>query len=51
MQAAVDAAPLIIADVQDGKAFVNMRGGFRFGNGAYAIEGWVTNLTNEVVRG
>jgi outer membrane receptor protein involved in Fe transport len=51
LQAAVDAAPLIIADVQDGKAFVNMRGGFRFGNGAYAIEGWVTNLTNEVVRG
>lgn len=51
LQAAVDAAPPIIADIQDGKAFVNMRAGLRFGGGAYAIEGWVTNLTNEVVRG
>ncbi|MGY6550273.1 MAG: TonB-dependent receptor [Erythrobacter sp.] len=51
LQAAIDAQPLIIADVQDGKTFVNLRGGFRFMNGMYAIEGWVTNLTNEVVRG
>jgi iron complex outermembrane receptor protein len=51
VQAAVDAAPLIIADVQDGKAFVNLRAGLRFGDGAYAIEGWVNNLTDEVVRG
>ncbi len=51
LQAAIDAAPLIRADIQDGKAFVNLRGGFRFMDGRYAIEGWVTNLTNEVVRG
>jgi iron complex outermembrane recepter protein len=51
LQAAVNAAPLIIGDVQDGKAFVNLRAGLRFGDGAYALEGWVTNLTDEVVRG
>jgi iron complex outermembrane recepter protein len=51
LQAAIAAAPLIRADIQDGKAFVNLRGGFRFMDGRYAIEGWVTNLTNEVVRG
>jgi len=51
VQAAVDASPPIIADIQDGKAFVNMRAGLKFANGAYAIEGWVNNLTDEVVRG
>jgi len=51
VEAALVGAPPIIADIQDGKAFVNLRTGLRFGNGAYAIEGWVNNLTNEVVRG
>ena len=51
LQQAIDAAPPIIADIQDGKAFVNLRAGLRFGDGAYAIEGWVNNLTDEVVRG
>ncbi|MEE4318080.1 MAG: TonB-dependent receptor [Erythrobacter sp.] len=51
VRAAAAAQPLIIADVQDGKAFVNLRAGLRFGDGAYAIEGWVNNLTDEVVRG
>ncbi len=51
VRAAAAAQPLIIADVQDGKAFVNMRTGLRFADGRYAIEGWVNNLTNEVVRG
>lgn len=51
LQQAIDAAPPIIADIQDGKAFINLRGGLRFADGAYAIEGWVTNLTDEVVRG
>jgi outer membrane receptor protein involved in Fe transport len=51
IQAAIDAAPLIVADVQDGKAFVNLRAGLRFADGAFAIEGWVNNLTDEVVRG
>ncbi|MFM7378886.1 MAG: TonB-dependent receptor, partial [Erythrobacter sp.] len=39
------------ADIQDGKAFVNMRAGLRFAGGKYALEGWVNNLTDEVVRG
>jgi iron complex outermembrane recepter protein len=51
LQAAIDAAPLIVADVQGGKTFVNMRAGLRFGDGAYSLEGWVNNLTDEVVRG
>lgn len=49
--AAVAAQPLIVADIQDGKAFVNLRTGLRFAGGKYAIEGWVNNLTDEVVRG
>ena len=51
VQAAVAAAPKIVADIQDGKAFVNLRAGLRFADGRYAIEGWVNNLTDEVVRG
>lgn len=51
VRAAADAAPLIVADVQDGKAFVNLRAGLRFADGRYALEGWVNNLTDEVVRG
>jgi outer membrane receptor protein involved in Fe transport len=51
VQAAAAAQPLIVADVQDGKAFVNLRAGLRFADGRYAIEGWVNNLTDEVVRG
>ncbi len=51
LQQAIDAAPPIIADIQDGKAFINLRAGLKFNDGAYAIEGWVTNLTDEVVRG
>jgi len=51
IQAAAAAAPLIVADIQDGKAFVNLRAGLRFMDGKYALEGWVNNLTDEVVRG
>lgn len=52
VQAAAAAQPLIVADIQDGKAFVNLRAGLRFGEeGNFAIEGWVNNLTDEVVRG
>ncbi|MEM6907787.1 MAG: TonB-dependent receptor [Pseudomonadota bacterium] len=51
LEAAVDAAPLIVADVQDGKTFINLRAGLRFGDGAYSIEGFVNNLTDQVVRG
>lgn len=49
--AAIDAAPLIIADVQDGKEFINLRTGLRFAGGAYTIEGFVNNLTDNVTRG
>ncbi len=52
LQQAIDAAPPIIADIQDGKAFVNLRAGLRFGpEQNFAVEGWVNNLTDEVVRG
>jgi outer membrane receptor protein involved in Fe transport len=51
VDAAVAAQPLIIADVQDGKTFVNLRAGLRFADGKYSLEGWVNNLTDEVVRG
>ncbi len=51
VQAAVATAPKIVADIQDGKAFVNLRAGLRFAGGKYALEGWVNNLTDEVVRG
>ncbi|MEM1195992.1 MAG: TonB-dependent receptor [Pseudomonadota bacterium] len=51
LQAAIDAAPLIIADVQDGQEFINLRAGLRFNDGAFSIEGFVNNLTDNVVRG
>ncbi|MEM7666097.1 MAG: TonB-dependent receptor [Pseudomonadota bacterium] len=51
VRAAIDAAPLIIGDVQDGQEFINLRAGLRFGDGAYSIEGFVNNLTDNVVRG
>ncbi len=51
VEAAVAAQPLIVGDIQDGKTFVNLRAGLRFADGAYSIEGFVNNLTDEVVRG
>ncbi|NQX93853.1 MAG: TonB-dependent receptor [Erythrobacter sp.] len=42
---------LIIGDVQDGQEFINLRAGLRFNDGDYAIEGFVNNLTDNVVRG
>ena len=51
VQQAVDAASPIIGDSQDGKAIVNLRAGLKFADGAFAIEGWVNNVTDEVVRG
>ncbi|GMN04183.1 TonB-dependent receptor [Erythrobacter sp. MTPC3] len=51
VDAAVAAQPLIVADVQDGKSFINLRTGLRFADGAYSIEGFVNNLTDQVVRG
>ncbi|MEE4204817.1 MAG: TonB-dependent receptor [Erythrobacter sp.] len=51
VDAAVAAQPLIVADVQDGNEFINLRAGLRFNDGAYAIEGFVNNLTDNVTRG
>ncbi|MFU7529257.1 TonB-dependent receptor [Qipengyuania sp. ASV99] len=51
LQAAIDAAPLIIGDVQDGKEFINLRAGLRFADGAFSLEGFVNNLTDNVTRG
>jgi outer membrane receptor protein involved in Fe transport len=51
LQGAIDAQPLIIADVQDGKEFINLRTGLRFNDGQFSIEGFVNNLTDNVVRG
>lgn len=51
VQAAVDAAPLVPFDVQDGHMKINMRAGIGDIDDAWGIEAWVTNLTNEVTRG
>jgi outer membrane receptor protein involved in Fe transport len=51
VQQAIDAAPLIIGDVQDGKEFINLRAGLRFNDGQFSLEGFVNNLTDNVVRG
>ncbi|AWW73649.1 TonB-dependent receptor [Erythrobacter sp. KY5] len=54
LQGAIAAARengLIIGDIQDGQEFVNVRAGLRFNDGAYSIEGFVNNLTDNVVRG
>ena len=51
VQAAVDAAPLVPFDIQDGTIKINMRAGIGDINDAWGIEAWVTNLTNEVTRG
>ena len=50
-QAAIDASPLLPFDVQDGKVNVNLRVGFGDIDGRWTVEGWVTNLTDEVTRG
>ncbi len=51
VQAAVDVAPLVPFDVQDGNIKINMRAGIGDINDMWGIEAWVTNLTNEVTRG
>lgn len=51
LQAAIDAADLIPFDVQDGNIKINLRAGIGDIDGAWGIEAWVTNLTNEITRG
>ncbi len=38
-------------DVQDGNVKINMRAGIGDIDGAWGIEAWVTNLTNQITRG
>ena len=43
--------PLFPFDYQDGNVKINLRAGISDFDEAWAIEAWVTNLTNEVTRG
>jgi outer membrane receptor protein involved in Fe transport len=43
--------PLNPFDVQDGTTKINLRAGLRDVDSAWAIEAWVTNLTDQVTRG
>ncbi|MEM6857493.1 MAG: TonB-dependent receptor [Pseudomonadota bacterium] len=50
-QAAIDASPLIVADVQDANIKINLRTGIRSYDDKWALELFVLNLTNEITRG
>jgi len=50
-QAAIDASPLIVGDVQDSNIKINIRAGLGSVDDTWAIEAFVLNLTNEVTRG
>ena len=43
--------PLSPFDVQDGNVKINLRAGIGSIDESWTLEGWVTNLTNEVTRG
>lgn len=51
VQAAVDGSALNPFDIQDGNIKINLRAGIGDVDGAWGIEAWVTNLTNEITRG
>ncbi len=51
VQAAVDAAPLVPFDVQDGNVKINLRAGIGQIDDQWGIEAWATNITNVVTRG
>ncbi|MEM1053139.1 MAG: TonB-dependent receptor [Pseudomonadota bacterium] len=50
-QAAIDAAPLIVGDVQDSNIKINLRAGIGSPDDTWALEFYVLNVTNEVTRG
>jgi len=50
-QAAIDASPLIVADVQDANIKINLRAGIRTFDERISLEFYVLNLTNEITRG
>jgi len=43
--------PLNPFDIQDGNTKINLRAGLKQADGAWAIEAWVTNLTDQITRG
>ncbi len=51
IQAAVDAAPLVPFDVQDGNTKVNLRAGFGAQDESWTVEVWGVNVTDVVTRG
>jgi len=51
VQAAAAATALNPFDIQDSNIKINMRAGIGDIDGAWGIEAWVTNLTNEITRG
>jgi len=51
IQAAVDAAPLVAFDVQDGNTKVNLRAGIGAQDESWTIEVWGVNVTDQVTRG
>ncbi len=51
INAAVDAAPLVPFDVQDGNTKVNLRVGFGAQDESWTIEAWGVNVTDQVTRG
>lgn len=51
VQLAIDQAPLIVGDIQDGSIFINARAGFGRIDDALQLEFFVNNLTDSVVRG
>ncbi len=51
IQAAVDAAPLVPFDVQDGTTKINLRAGFGAQDESWTVEVWGVNVTDVVTRG
>ncbi len=49
--AAVDAAPLIVGDIQDANVKINLRAGIGDADDAWTLEAFVLNLTDVVTRG
>ncbi|MEP2736639.1 MAG: TonB-dependent receptor [Erythrobacter sp.] len=51
IQAAVDAAPLVPFDVQDGNTKINLRAGIGAQDESWTLEVWGVNVTDVVTRG
>ncbi|NMW31057.1 TonB-dependent receptor [Altererythrobacter sp. RZ02] len=51
IQAAVDMAPLVAFDVQDGTTKINLRAGIGAQDESWTLEVWGVNVTDQVTRG